>query len=97
MAQLLVRSLDDGLKSRLRHAAATHGHSMEEEARQILHRALPASTLPTTEQSHLGLSKRIHTLFMDAEIPDEYFATVQAARHEAVARPMAIDSAESNA
>lgn len=40
MASLTIRTLDDGLKERLRIRAATHGHSMEEEARSILRRAL---------------------------------------------------------
>jgi plasmid stability protein len=40
MATLTIRNLDDPLKARLRIQAATHGHSMEEEARVILRNAL---------------------------------------------------------
>jgi plasmid stability protein len=40
MASLTIRKLDDPLKARLRIQAATHGHSMEEEAREILRAAL---------------------------------------------------------
>ncbi len=40
MASLTIRKLDDPLKARLRIRAATHGHSMEEEAREILRAAL---------------------------------------------------------
>lgn len=94
MAQLLVRNVDDELKERLRRAAAAKGHSMEEEARQILHRALPDETLPTAPESHLGLAHRIHTLFMDAEVPDDYFTAVAAARGDSVARPMEFDTTE---
>lgn len=36
MATLLIRKLDDDLKTRLRQRAAEHGRSMEEEARTIL-------------------------------------------------------------
>ena len=36
MATLTIRNLDDETKARLRVQAAVHGHSMEEEARQIL-------------------------------------------------------------
>lgn len=36
MASLLIRKIDDALKSRLRVRAARHGRSMEEEAREIL-------------------------------------------------------------
>lgn len=43
MANLTIRNLDDALKGRLRVQAAQKGRSMEEEARQILDRALPAS------------------------------------------------------
>ena len=40
MASITVRNIDDFLKARLRVRAAHHGRSMEEEARQILRRAL---------------------------------------------------------
>ena len=36
MASILIRDLDEAVKARLRLRAARHGHSMEEEARQIL-------------------------------------------------------------
>lgn len=36
MTMITVRKLDPGVKDRLRIRAAEHGHSMEEEARQIL-------------------------------------------------------------
>ena len=40
MASLTIRNLDDPLKARLRIRAATNGHSMEQEAREILRAAL---------------------------------------------------------
>jgi antitoxin FitA len=40
MAQLLVRNLEDNLKTRLQHRAKRHGQSMEAEARDILRNAL---------------------------------------------------------
>lgn len=40
MASLTIRNLDDQIKERLRIEAAHNGHSMEEEARLILRRAL---------------------------------------------------------
>ena len=40
MAQILVRNLEDRLKSRLQLRAKRHGRSMEEEAREILRNAL---------------------------------------------------------
>lgn len=42
VATVLIRKLDDGLKSRLRIRAARHGRSMEEEAREILKAGLSA-------------------------------------------------------
>jgi len=44
MATLTIRKLDERTKSRLRVRAAHHGHSMEEEAREILRSALTTST-----------------------------------------------------
>jgi plasmid stability protein len=40
MANLTIRKLDERTKTRLRVRAAQHGRSMEEEAREILRRAL---------------------------------------------------------
>jgi antitoxin FitA len=42
MASITIRDIDDRLKARLRVQAAHHGHSMEEEAREILRTALSA-------------------------------------------------------
>jgi plasmid stability protein len=40
MASITIRDIDDRLKARLRVQAAHHGHSMEQEAREILRTAL---------------------------------------------------------
>ena len=40
MATLTIRNLEDDVRDRLRVRAATHGHSMEEEVRVILTRAV---------------------------------------------------------
>jgi len=40
MAQVIVRNLDDAVKRRLQRRAARHGHSMEEELRDILRDAV---------------------------------------------------------
>ncbi len=42
MAQLIVRNLDDGVKSRLHARAERHGRSMEAEIRNILNEAAEA-------------------------------------------------------
>jgi plasmid stability protein len=46
MAQILVRNLDDRLKTRLEHRAKRHGRSMEAEAREILRSALKEDDAP---------------------------------------------------
>jgi plasmid stability protein len=46
MAQLTIRQLDEEVISRLRQRAARAGHSMEQEARELLTRA----TLPDRRQ-----------------------------------------------
>lgn len=40
MAQILVRDIEDDVKTRLQQRAALHGHSMEAEVRDILRDAL---------------------------------------------------------
>ena len=55
MASITIRNLDESLKSRLRIQAAIHGHSMEEEAREILRSAL---TRVPTGKSNLAESIR---------------------------------------
>lgn len=46
MTTLTVRRLDPEVKERLRLRAARHGHSMEEEVRQILEQACAAQSEP---------------------------------------------------
>lgn len=46
MGQILVRNLDDDLKSRLRDRARRHGRSTEEEVREILRSAVAAGDTP---------------------------------------------------
>lgn len=84
MAQLIVRNLDDALKERLRRTAAGNGRSMEEEARVILHNALPESVSPSQDTSHVGLGAQLHALFMNIDVPDEYFTAVESIRNEPV-------------
>jgi antitoxin FitA len=48
MATITIRHLDGRLKSKLRIRAAMHGHSMEDEARGILHAALCTESMRTT-------------------------------------------------
>ncbi len=46
MASITIRRLDDSLKAQLRLRAASHGRSMEEEAREILKAGLSSKGPP---------------------------------------------------
>ena len=71
MATLTIRNLDDAVRDRLRRRAVEHGHSMEEEVRQILRQLVkPADTAAISE----GLGPRIHNHFaqlggLELELP----------------------------
>jgi len=47
MASITIRKLDERLKSQLKHRAAQHGCSMEEEARRILRDTLRQDRSPS--------------------------------------------------
>lgn len=57
MASLTIRNVDDELKMRLRLQAARHGTSMEQEARDILRRAVQA------QADGVGFAQKIHQRF----------------------------------
>jgi plasmid stability protein len=59
MGTLLIRDLDEDVKSRLRRRAAEHGRSMEAEARAIIASAVDQAT-PVR-----GLGSHIRDLFAD--------------------------------
>lgn len=58
MGQLVVRNLENEIKARLQLRAKRHGHSMEEEVRDILRNAVHAE-----EMSSEGLGTAISRLF----------------------------------
>ena len=68
MASITIRNLDDDVKTRLRVRAASHGRSMEEEARVILREAVgrkPSSrNLASIIRAHFGPSRGV-----DLELP----------------------------
>lgn len=61
MAQFVVRSIENAVKQRLQRRAARHGHSMEEEVREILRSAVNQEEAPTS-----GLGTEIAALFAKA-------------------------------
>lgn len=58
MASLTIRNLDETVKRRLRRRAAEHGHSLEQEVRDILHREGA-----NVESCKEGLGQAIHRRF----------------------------------
>jgi plasmid stability protein len=58
VASIIIRNLDDSLKSRLRIQAAVHGRSIEDEARDILR-----SSLNQASQGPKHLGTAINALF----------------------------------
>jgi plasmid stability protein len=69
VASITIRRLDDAVKAQLRMRAASHGRSMEEEAREIL-----KSGLRTKQAARLGLGESIRRRFaplggMEIELP----------------------------
>ena len=60
MATMTIRNLDDQLKQRLRVRAATHGRSMEDEARDILRTAL--ATQPSAPSLIEAIRARVDSL-----------------------------------
>ena len=69
MASIVIRNLDDRLKSKLRVRAAQHGRSMEEEARHILRSALTGE-LHAPTNLYAAIRSRIAPLGgVELEIP----------------------------
>ena len=68
MANITIRNLDDDIRTRLRVRAAGNGHSMEEEVRQILRkavgRAVRSRDLTSIIRSHFGPTNGV-----DLELP----------------------------
>lgn len=69
MAQLLVRNLEESVKARLQRQANRHGHSMEQEVRDILRNAVKLESRTT-----VALGSRIRSRFarigLQEEIPE---------------------------
>ena len=74
MASLTIRNFDDELKARLRLQAAHHGCSMEQEARDILRRAVQA------QPSGIGFAQKIHQRFAKLKIEELPIPKRRAAR-----------------
>ena len=74
MAQVVVRNIEEDVKTQLKQRAAQHGWGMEEEVRQILRNAI---RLPQPPSVKLGsrIAKRFHDIGL-AEPLSELHQTV---------------------
>ena len=66
MAQVIVRNLDDTVKRKLQRRATRHGHSMEEEIRDILRDAVKDEA-----RAKKGLGTAIAERFKGLEITED--------------------------
>jgi plasmid stability protein len=69
MAQVVVRNIEEDVKTQLKQRAAQHGWSMEEEVRQILRNAI---RLPEPSSVKLGsrIAKRFHDVGLAEPLPE---------------------------
>lgn len=69
MAQLVVRNLDDDVKTKLQRRARRRGHSTEEEVRDILRSAVRAEGAPSRP---LGtrIKSRFARIGLEQDIPE---------------------------
>jgi plasmid stability protein len=66
MAQLIVRNIEDEVKDRLAQRARRHGHSMEEEVRDILRNAVRE----TPQASAEDFGSRFAAFFEGLDMPE---------------------------
>jgi len=70
MASMTIRNIDEQLKARLRVQAALHGHSMEDEARDILRAALSTDLAIANRSLVASIRSRIEPLGgVELELP----------------------------
>ncbi len=78
MAQLVVRNVEDAVKSRLKRRASRHGRSMEEEVRDILRDAVKEEELSAGGLGS-GIASRFRKTGLKQEIPELRGHTVKPA------------------
>jgi antitoxin FitA len=69
MAQVIVRNLEESVKRKLKRRATRHGHSMEEEVREILRNAVKDEGRP---ERGLGsaIAARFRGIGLEEDIPE---------------------------
>lgn len=65
MANITIRNIDESLKQRLRIKAAKRGHSIEEEAHNILRQAVEGITGPDLLTRSIELFGKAHGVELD--------------------------------
>lgn len=69
MSIMMIRNIDPGLEAQLRKQAAIHGHSMEDEVREILRAALPVEMGDSAEMIR-SIRRRVEAIGgIDIELP----------------------------
>lgn len=69
MAQLVVRNVEEAVKSRLKRRASRHGRSMEEEVRDILRDAVKGEELSGAGMGS-AIASRFRKVGLVADIPE---------------------------
>lgn len=82
MAQVVVRNIEEDVKTKLKQRAAQHGWSMEEEVRQILRNATRITEPPS---GRLGsrIAQRFHEVGLAEPLPE---------LHQPIGTPMGFGS-----
>jgi len=70
VAQLIVRNLEDDVRDRLRAMAGKHGHSMEEEVREILRAATLRASIGDAQKLGARLAGRFKRHGLTHEIEE---------------------------
>ena len=84
MAMLTVRNLPQEIHRALRARAATHGHSMEAEVREILESAVSPA-------GRIKLGSLLVDIGRKAKLTDQEFSVFEQARDKAPARPVSFE------
>lgn len=84
MAMLTVRNLPQEIHRALRARAATHGHSMEAEVREILESAVSPA-------GRIKLGSLLVDIGRKAKLTDQEFSVFEQARDKASARPVSFE------
>ena len=69
MAQVIVRNIDEDIKTALKRRARMHGRSMEEEVRQILRRAIHEEP-PVSAALGTQMAARFAGVGLDQPLPE---------------------------